>query len=251
MRSRAALPGIPVGAAGTVKEVGRLFVTVEFEDGRTAYYARRQLLSLGPESSGLTPLPSSTVDLGFTATRVPDGSHLCLLPSTSREALEVVASYFAAGLRAGEACYCIAGRAWAARLKVMVAELCELNEVECEGLALADAGEFYGQGASFTADRQLATLDRALRSFEGRRARCFGRVAPVLRGIPAAEWWGYERGATDVLKQHAATGFCGYDLGGLRDEQWQYAQATHPYVVINGTLSLSGRSPAQADTGPG
>ena len=38
-----ALPGIPAGSQGRVKEIGHPFVAVEFEDGRVGYYSPRQL----------------------------------------------------------------------------------------------------------------------------------------------------------------------------------------------------------------
>jgi len=38
-----ALPGIPAGSVGRVKELGRPFLAVEFDDGRVGYYSPRQL----------------------------------------------------------------------------------------------------------------------------------------------------------------------------------------------------------------
>jgi hypothetical protein len=45
----------PVGSIGTITEVGRLFLTVAFVDGRLGYYGRHQL-----EAAGSTTLPTAT-----------------------------------------------------------------------------------------------------------------------------------------------------------------------------------------------
>jgi len=50
-----ALPGLPGGAVGRVKEVGHLFLAVEFEEGRVGYYSPRQLRKCEPETSTEVP----------------------------------------------------------------------------------------------------------------------------------------------------------------------------------------------------
>jgi hypothetical protein len=49
--TRVALPGLPLGSRGEVRKVGTLFVTVEFEDGRHAYYRPCQLQTVVPGDS--------------------------------------------------------------------------------------------------------------------------------------------------------------------------------------------------------
>lgn len=52
-----ALPGIPAGSVGRVKEIGRPFLAVEFEDGRVGYYSPRQLRK---RPSGKTSRPTQS-----------------------------------------------------------------------------------------------------------------------------------------------------------------------------------------------
>ena len=59
VRVLVSLPGRPVGLTGQVTDVGRLWVTVQFADGRLGYYAGRQLESC----SGESPDPPSGPDL--------------------------------------------------------------------------------------------------------------------------------------------------------------------------------------------
>ncbi len=44
------LPGRPVGLAGIVTAVERLWITVQFPDGRLGYYVAQQLELCSPES---------------------------------------------------------------------------------------------------------------------------------------------------------------------------------------------------------
>ena len=46
VRTVVALPGIPVGSVGRVREIGYPFLAIEFEDGRVGYYSPRQLRRL-------------------------------------------------------------------------------------------------------------------------------------------------------------------------------------------------------------
>lgn len=50
-----ALPGIPAGSVGRVKEIGRPFLAVEFENGRVGYYSPRQLRTACSEKASDSP----------------------------------------------------------------------------------------------------------------------------------------------------------------------------------------------------
>ena len=118
VRTAVALPGMPIGTIGRVKEIGRLFVVVGFRDGRIGYYAQRQLEPV-PQSGGDAPY----APLGFDGEQVRYGSHLCLLPSTSRDLIEAVARYTAAGLAAGENCAGILPQGWIVRIREALEEM--------------------------------------------------------------------------------------------------------------------------------
>ena len=90
---------VPIGSTGRVKAIDSSDVSVEFPDGRVERYRRHDVEPLITIEAG----PQMTV---FGKIRLPQGSHLCLLPSSYGELVEVVGRYVAAGLEAGEACLC-------------------------------------------------------------------------------------------------------------------------------------------------
>jgi hypothetical protein len=55
------LPRRPVGSVVTITELGHVFLTVEFADGRLGYYTRRQLKRSSPTSSGAEPASGAGV----------------------------------------------------------------------------------------------------------------------------------------------------------------------------------------------
>jgi len=235
-----ALPGIPVGAAGAVREVGRLFITVEFGDGRLGYYAARQLAPASSPSGAPASSDDATV-LGFTEIALPKGSHLCLLPYTLEESITVVAHFALAALRAGETCRCIVDPGLMEGMRSAIVALSSMEQLPPGALAFSDVNEVYLAGGPFTAKGQLDRLHSILDSCEGQEVRLYGGVSTALQQIPAAEWWKYEREATKLLRSHGITAMCGYTVGNPSGEQWKYARATHPYVVMNRELSLGGQ----------
>ena len=245
-RTVVALPGIPVGAIGTVKEVGRLFLAVSFPDGRTGYYAHWQL---APAASGAHPADAwaKMVDLGFSADQVPEGSHLCLLPETGQEALAVAARFLTAGLQAGEHCQCIAAPSWSAQLRRAIAGLdLGLDQALVQAsLVFISPSECYLPPGEFTADGQLRRTEQAIRPHSGGKARTFSRPRRALvRQMPPGAWWEYERRATGLLQALGVMAMCAYDPGAAGSQQWQSAEASHPYVVKSGRLLPGGAASA-------
>ena len=234
VRTCISLPGIPVGTIGRVKEIGRLFVVVEFADAHMGYYAGGQLAPT-TESSGR----SQYARLGIGEERLAYGSHLCLLPSTKDELMRLIARYVAAGLEAGENCACVMPAAWNLPLgEAMAEEGIELDGVLASGrLAIRRAHEVYYQASEFTARGQLQRTGEALASLaagSGQGARLFGYAGHDVFNL--AEWWEYEERATQLLKEHRVTAMCVYDPAGMRAGHWRRAEATHPYIVKGGSV---------------
>jgi len=231
VRSAVALPSVPVGTTGTVEEIGRLFVAVRFADGRMGYYARRQLLRLGL-SDHLSSEAGRLTALGFTSETIPVGSHICLVPSTEDEARAIAAEYLLAGLRAGEQVLCWAGRCWTRALQsVLIAKGLDQG---WRGMTFLESKDVYLPGSEFTADKQLARLEKALGDLAGGRLRLFARVEGACREVPENEWWDYEMRATHPLREHGATGLCCYQA--RRRGASLHAEAIHPYVVKEGGI---------------
>jgi hypothetical protein len=246
VRTGVALPNVPAGSVGRVKEIGRLFVAVAFEDGRLGYYCRPQLLPESGEAS--RPASAAEANLGFTTETVAYGSHLCLLPSNRRESVEVVARYLAAGLRGGDLCFCAASPPYTRALVRSMDErgIDHQRAIASGSLTLSTSRQLYLQGTRFNGAAQLVRSLNALGSLpqrSGQSIRCFGYPGKILREVDLAEWWEYETRVTPLLKAQGVLALCGYDHRGVRRSQWRQAEAVHPYVVKGGQL-MPGGAPA-------
>ncbi len=235
VRTRVALPGIPTGALGQVKETGRRFVAIGFPDGRLGYYAPQQLELVG--SCGFLGRGDSTqeVAFGINDLRVPLGSHFCLLPVSLGEAMELVASFLAAGLEAGERCFCALPKARTDDLARAEDKLsAEGRDIPWDELTLLDVWELYLDRDRFVAEKQLERLEGMARSAaagEHTRLRGFGYVPPVLAKVDPAQWWRYEEQVTPVCERLGLTAMCGYAPSRTESTAWGLAVKAHPYVV--------------------
>lgn len=239
VRTGVPLPGIPAGTVGRVREVGRLFVAVDFDEGHIGYYAQPQLspVSNCSRQSGEAP---DDADLGFARTRLPYGSHLCLLPASQRESAGIAAQYLAAGIRAGDRCICALPHRYGLAVKRALQDLgLDPDRAVAAGtLGIVSNRDVYLGGDEFTAAKQLErSLDAcgALSQGRERNIRCLGYPAAVLREIDPDAWWEYERRITPLLKMKRLLALCAYDArGGGR--QWKRAEALHPYTIKGGRL---------------
>lgn len=243
VRTGVPLPGIPLGSAGKVIEVGHPFVVVEFEDGRIGYYGRRQLDPLPTTEASLLD-GHCGVDLGFTETRIPFGSHLCLLPNSKCRALGIGAQFLVAGLEAGDTCICAAPAEWTAGLDKAMSKMGADwgSAVARSDLVVLDDREVYLRGAAFTADKQLERTAAVLRSrlSSEKRTRCLAYPKTALKEVDMPQWWQYEFRATEMLKSSGTVAICSYDTRGWKTDQWKRAESVHPYVVKDGKLAAGG-----------
>ena len=237
-----ALPGIPAGRRGVIKEVGRLFLVVAFEDGRHGYYARRQLSLAASSPGGEESCAGELIPLRVADARIPRGSHLCLLPSNGNVTVNVIARYTAAGMNSGESVFCSLPAKWQTRF------LLTLSLVGVDGKAALRAGrltivspsDFYQSPSTFAARDQLErtaiAVSRALESSpDGLRVfGCLGKVS-IAEG-----WWEYEERITPILKAFGATALCVYEHEGLAPDAEQKAILLHTHVLRDGNLTVGG-----------
>lgn len=238
VRTSVSLSGVPAGRIGKVKEIGRLFVVVEFDDGRLGYYAPGQLDLVVRSDAGGERAP-----LGLAGERMLYGSHLCLLPSSKKDLIESMARYTAAGLGEKEKCVCIFPADWMLQVREAMNEVwVDLDEHVASGrVTLITPSEMYLDPDDFTAEKQLARGEKLLASVVSggtRRGRAFGYPRPELLDVP--EWWEYELRATPMVKATGMLALCGYEPDGWRTDQWARAEAAHPYVVKGGELLTGG-----------
>jgi len=234
VRTGVVLPGIPIGTIGRVKEVGRLFIVVRFEDGRQAYYARHQLTAAAEEDPREEEAGEAVGGLGFGDTSVPYGTHMCLLPSARGEAMEAIARYVAAGLHAGDTCICALPAGWhsAFHRSVRLLGANVYRAVAGQKLRVASTADVYLRPSRFSAEKQLARsaaylANRAEGHVGGLRA-C-GYASKHLYGTHG--WWEYERRVTPILKAGGVLCLCGYDPAGHNSTAWERAAALHEYVA--------------------
>jgi len=240
VRTEIELPGIPIGSRGVVREVGRVFAVIVFDEGRRGYYTRRQLSVLSGAAGD--PPAASSVALGIGEAKVPRGSHLCLLPSSRKAALSTLASYVAAGVRSGE----MAVGAMPARWSLALME--ELSKVGVDGRAAVHEGRlrcvplsrvYLGQ-AGFSASEQLelqaSRLSQMLRMSRG-GVRCFG----IVRDQHLAQgWWDYEDRMTPLLKHLGVVALCTY-WGRRVDRTVRHmAVRCHTHVLEDEALTRGG-----------
>jgi hypothetical protein len=247
VRTAISLPGIPLGATGTVKETGRLFVLVSFEDGREGYYSRRQLTSVVQCACRGDGGIEETIPFGISDLRVPRGTHSCLLPSSESATLDGTARFAAAGLQSGETVICGVPRRWQSAFLVRLRQLgVPANCEACrQSLVIMVPSRFYLSASQFTGQGQLERTTSALTAACGgnpRGARAFAHVGdrPDLSG-----WWEYEEGITQALRDTGVAALCVYDRIGWGTEAWHRAIELHDYVVRDDHISHGGLAVAQ------
>ena len=228
------LPGIPVGTVGRVKEVGRLFIVVQFEDGRQAYYARPQLTAVSSDNPASGSGGERGVPLGVTDRSVPYGTHLCLLPAARAEAIDATARFLAAGLAAGDTCLCALPGRWRDPLGQSLRRLgADVGQAMAAGkLHLDRTTDAYYRPSRFSAKKQLQRIAEALSRVSSAGPsgiRCCGYASEGLYG--AAGWWEYERRVTPIVRAKQALCMCGYDPAGQRTAAWRRAGELHEYVI--------------------
>lgn len=242
VRTEIALPGIPASTRGIVTEVGRLFVVVAFEDGRHGYYARRQLTAVYSLPGGNESPTNELVLLGIAGTRVPRGSHLCLLPSSGTAAVNIIARYAAAGMNGRECTLCVVPDKWRTRFLHCLSLLrTDMDAaIHSEGLKIVSSSDFYLTPAKFAAHDQLertaTSISRTAKENPG-GLRIFGCVGQTHT---ADGWWEYEERITPILKAFGATALCVYDHDGLPPGLEQKTTLLHTHVLRDGQLTVGG-----------
>jgi len=247
VRTAIPLPAIPLGATGTVKEVGRLFVLVSFEDGREGYYSRRQLTSVAQCACRGDERIEETIPFGLSDLRVPRGTHSCLLPSNERASLDGTARFAAAGLQSGETVICGVPRRWQSAFLVRLGQLgVPANCEACrQSLVIMAPSRFYLSASQFTGQGQLERTTSSLSAACGANPKG-GRVFAYVAGHPdLTGWWEYEEQITPVLRDTGITALCVYDRIGWGTESWRRAIELHHYVVRDDHVSRGGLAATQ------
>ncbi len=245
VRTAIALPGIPAGTRGVVKEIGRPFVVVAFADGRHGYYARRQLTSAPPRGASPALRAPESVPLGLDGARVPRASHTCLLPSSRAAAISVTARYVAAGLGNGETLLCFAPDKARAGL---IRHLLDLGTdadraIQRSQLTIAPPSSIYIPASRFDPVKQtraVATFVSEATQKAPTGLRCCGFVGDMYK---AKGWWQYEASITQVVRDYRFITLCVYDSSVQRAGIVDALYETHTHVLRDEVVTPGGAAP--------
>lgn len=242
VRTAIALPGIPAGTRGLVKEIGRPFVVVAFADGRHGYYMRRQLTSAATRAASPAACAPESIPLGLDGVRVPRASHMCLLPSSAAAAVDVTARYVAAGLRNGETLMCfVPHRARASLIRHLSGLGVEADDaIERGQLTIGVPSSIYIPASRFDPVRQaraVATFVSEATQKAPRGLRCCGFVGDMYK---AKGWWQYEASITQVVRDYRFLTLCVYDSSAQRAGITDALYETHTHVLRDEVVAPGG-----------
>lgn len=237
VRTAISLPGIPAGTLGTIKEVGRVFVVVVFQDRRQGYYARRQLVAEGCCQEGEGVSDEETTPLGVADARVPRGTHVCLLPSSREAAVSAVARYAAAGVHNGELTICTVPPNCSDYLRYCLSQLGVDSARDAHDLRVVAPSEVYLPASEFTASAQLERVDMILRDLAREDARPIRACGFAQGRHRYPGWWDYEERVTSLVRATQIVCLCVYHPAGPRSKVWSQAVALHDCVLRDDTVT--------------
>ncbi|MFZ5476779.1 MAG: MEDS domain-containing protein [Myxococcota bacterium] len=174
------------------------------------------------------------LDLGFTARRLPVGSHICyLFGEEDADRYEIMRRFFDAGGRAGEALLYLVDTLAPDALRRRLTPLSAPLDVRV-------AREAYAPDGHFSTERVFGALSAFCE-----RARAAG--SPSSRGSGEMSWaLGYFEGTDPVLEYEARlnrflpqvgmTAVCQYDLRRFDGATIMDVVAVHPYLILRGRL---------------
>jgi hypothetical protein len=184
-------------------------------------------------------MPTRSVTINGLAART--GDHICAFYRGREERDRLVVPFLQEGMRAGDVCLCITGRADHRRLERSVLDDCD--QAAAERLEIRDAEDTYLAGGSFSADRMLTfwsdwgedTFGAKQRSF-ARAATDMGWAETVITGPLIEDFMGYEVQATRYARAYPQVALCLYDLEKFRGDVIIPVLKVHPKVFFGGML---------------
>jgi hypothetical protein len=185
---------------------------------------------------------TAMVDLGFTATRVPAGTHICQIFNDADERNDSLLRFLASGLAAGESGACFSNTAIDVSLGAFLdSQGLSLAEAKQRGaLSLSGASEVYFAGGTFDPTRMLGLLsdfhDRSLRAGFG-NARVIGEMTAEIDRIPGgSRLLEYEARVSMLLRDHPITTVCQYDARAFGGSTIMDVLKVHPMMVVRGSV---------------
>jgi len=184
----------------------------------------------------------SSVDLGFTRSKVPAGTHICQIYGQENERTESLLRFLTSGLRAGERTACFSEKVSRDELEGPFAQLgLSVAEAEATGaFSLRKTGEVYFQGGRFDPDTMLRLLcalheDSVSAGFPN--ARVIGEMTSEVTRISGGErLLEYESRVSILLRDHPVTTVCQYDARAFDGATIMDVLKVHPMMVVRGAI---------------
>jgi hypothetical protein len=185
---------------------------------------------------------SAVIDLGFVATRVPHGSHICQVYSSDAERDDALKMFLLRGLAVHEATACFSDVFdLSAVAPCFAAEGISLkNEQELGRFVCSGAEAVYFDAGTFEPERMY----RLLVSFYERStatgcsgARVIGEMSPsILKIKGGARLFEYEAGINSMLRDYPMTAVCQYDARRFDGATIMDVLSVHPLMFIHGSV---------------
>jgi len=184
-------------------------------------------------------MPARSITINGVQART--GDHICAFYRGREERDRLLVPYLREGLRHGDVCICITGRADHRRLERSLLD--GSDHAGPDRLRMSDAEDTYLAGGSFSAERMLAFWgDTGRETFE-EQGHSFARAASdmswaenVITGPLIDDFMGYEAQATRYARAYPQVALCLYDLDRFRGDVIIPVLKVHPKVFFGGML---------------
>lgn len=179
------------------------------------------------------------VDLGFTAERLPDSCHVCLIFESEDQRREIVSAYLAAGLRQGEATRYATDTTAPDTIRSWLLDL-GVEPPSADAFAIVEAMRFYCPEGQFQPERAISRM--APRYDADRRSgytgtRTTAEMSWALRGVPGSDrLLEYEALINTVKHEHRHGGMCQYDARRFNGAALFKVLQVHPYMIAQGRV---------------
>ena len=182
------------------------------------------------------------ISLGFTADKVPAGTHICQIFSDDDDRNESLLRFLLSGFNEGERVACFSEKANERSIKSFLKDNgISMDElVQKEAFALSGTRDEYFKENTFDPDRMLDLLalfhaESSEMGFTG--ARVIGEMTPEVQQIPGGErLLEYESRISLLLKEHPITTVCQYDAHSFDGALIMDILKVHPLMVVRGAV---------------
>ncbi|MCP4623065.1 MAG: hypothetical protein GY850_05985 [bacterium] len=182
------------------------------------------------------------VSLGFTADKVPAGTHICQIFSDDDERNDSLLQYLLSGLRSGERAACFSEKADETAIDEFFAQNgLSYTELSRSGaITLSGTRDVYFKNNRFDPERMLDLLaDFHQESIESgyAAARVIGEMTPEIQDLPGGDrLLEYESRVSLLLKEVPVTSVCQYDAHSFDGATIMDILKVHPHMVVRGVV---------------